>query len=287
MVVSQVSVFNFSSHTHYLAAVTERHLQRSKRGLTASAWATRLGYRSAQSVTMVLNGQRLPGSEMLERIAADLHLTTDEHRYLELLVLLEKNKRSGKSIQRISDELQRLNPNFARQISVDTTTFSYIAEWYHLVIEQLVGGDEFKEDPMWIRERLRRKASEHEIQMALATLTRLGFVVRDPITNRLQRSAHGLKTTSGIPSEAIRLHHKQMLNRALESVDEQPLAERETTSLTLRFSKHRVAEAKEFLQSIKDLFNERFYDDSSEDIFQLNIQLFNHTTPIERTSKNG
>ena len=68
-----------------------------------------------------------------------------------------------------------------------------------------------------------------------------------------------------------------MIQRALEALEEQSLAEREITSLTLCIDPSRITEAKEYLVLLRESFRKRFEVPSSDGVFQLNLQFFEHT----------
>lgn len=274
--MNEPSIYNFVNFAEYLRSAAHQYLKRSERPFTAKRWAERLGYRSPQALTMVLTGKRLPSSEMIFKLADDLNLQASEKRYFELLVHLEKFRRAGKSVKSIVQDLEALNANFSKQQPLDAATFSYISDWYHLIIEQLVGTPNFREDAAWLRARLRDKVSEQEARAALKTLERLGLLLRDD-TGGLVRAQKGLATDIDVPSSAVRSHHKQMMLRAAEALDEQKVDEREMISHGLRFDRSRLAEAKAELRKFRDAFNERFYSECSNDIFQLNLQFFSHT----------
>jgi uncharacterized protein (TIGR02147 family) len=278
-VAAAPEVFDFIDYSEFLKVRAGLHLARRERPESIESWAKRLGYRSAQTVSMVLSGERLPSRELLERLAGDLRLSAKERRYLELLVGLERAKRKGERLAPLLEEIERLNPRTAERVPVDAATFAFISEWYHLVIKQLVGTAHFQEDAGWIRQRLRRKVTTAEASAALATMRRLGMIALDE-SGRLQVTGQGLQTTQDVADGAIRQHLRQMLLRAVEALDEQEPAEREVTALTLRCDPKRLPEAKAAIRQFKDEFDRRFEDLGAGDVYQLNIQFFRHTQGV-------
>src|SRR4051794_38357647 len=99
MLEAQNSVFAFDSVAAYLA---------SKRTVTFSAWAKRLGCRSPRLVSMVLNGKRPPSTALLDRFARDLALSDSERRYLELLALRDRLRRRRQAVGAVEAELSAL-----------------------------------------------------------------------------------------------------------------------------------------------------------------------------------
>lgn len=272
-----INVYSFNRYDDFLRMVGQRFLARRNRPFSLDEWAKELGYRSHSSLTMVLRGERLPSKRMRSILAFKLALGPNDQRYLDLLVHLECQRRKGRPVREILAQLEEMNPQFARRAPLAADTLSYIAEWYHIVIKQLIDRSDFREDPAWICDRLRGKVSTAEVKAAIDTMLRLAIIIRDPETGRLYIEKQSLQSSQEIPSSALKLHHKQMLTRAIEAIAEQDVEGREITSLTLRFSPSRLREAKAMIRRFKDEFDQAFEDLQSNAVYQLNIQYFTHT----------
>ncbi len=162
--------------------------------------------------------------------------------------------------------------------------FSYITEWFFLVIKQLVETPSFKEDPTWIQKRLRNKVSISQIHSAIEAMLSLGILMRTE-SGKLCSSHKSVTTKSDISDIAVQIHHKQMLDRAKESIGEQAVLEREVDSKTFRMNPSRMGEAKIFLRKLRDEFLRNFEDKDSDRVYQFNFQLFEHTG-YKRGEKN-
>jgi uncharacterized protein (TIGR02147 family) len=256
----------------------------NQRRLTAGEWALRLGYRSPQTLSMVIKGVRAPSEELVQRVVKDLKLSRREARYLEILGHLQrKEKRRGTdpaSIEALMTELRLLSPGHVQQIPGQT--FSYIAQWHHFVIKRLVGTLGFTENYEKIRERLRRKVTQSEIKDAIATMLKLGFLERDA-DGQLRMADINIQTTFDVPSAALKAHHRQMMARATEALWEQPVDEREIIGTTLWFDRSRISEAKEDIRQFNREFREKFGGDPTSDVYQINVQFFAHTQRVEAT----
>lgn len=125
------SASQFGDYRSYLSAV-RAHYSKGRR-FSLMEWAKRLGYRSPQTLGMVLSGRRLPSNELVRRLSSQLGHPYSEQRHLELLVQLEKRRRKGLSTAETIEALRATKPQNP-QIFLDAEAFSYIAQWYHLVI---------------------------------------------------------------------------------------------------------------------------------------------------------
>lgn len=285
--MTTTTVFAFASFTQYLQYLRKYALSKRQRPLTLAVMAKRFGYKSPRSMGMVLKGKRPPTARMLETIVSDLKLARDEVRYLKLLAQIERARLRGKPTDDLNQELATLNPQGVQRAEVTDDAFSFIAEWYHIVIKQLVATVGFCNDPAWIRRRLRNKITEAQARAAVQTLLRLGFVSERETPDGVRLVQTDFTTPTGIPSEARRRHHGQMLERAQEALNEQPLDRRLFTSATVRFNTDRLAEARRMLLQFRDRFDREFACDSGSSVFQLNVQLFEHTHECVSTDRGS
>lgn len=273
----KISIFNFDNYLDFLkvAAQPKDSAQSSK--LTLEDWAKRLGYRSPSSLSMVLKGQRLPSQDMLQAISDDLNLNHFEIQYLELLVKLEKQKRRNKDITKTLEKIYALNTKTQNSFYVSHAHFSYISDWYHFAIKQLVSSKNFQEDADWISKRLRKKVSPAKVKEAIDNLIQLGVIYRDS-SNKLVSTGKGIEVPNAdVASAALRNHHKGMIARSLESIDEQDISERYLNSITFQIDPEQKAPAKEFITQFLREFAKQFSANSSNEVYQLNVQFFQHT----------
>ena len=229
---------------------------------------------------MVLKRQRFPSGDMIERLSKDLGLTEKEHRYFELLVLLEKRSRTKQSTATLVDELSKLNPS-RRSYFYDYRKYSRVSKWYFFVIKQLVETSDFNEDPKWIRSKIRAKITLSEIKHAIQTMLEVGILIRNE-DGRLTPSFSSTQWPSDKPHPCGQKHLQQMLVRSIEAVEELPPKEREFDAQTFRMDPARTSEAKHFFREFRDSFIKRFHQTDATQVYQMNFQLFDHTQKPKR-----
>ena len=235
-----------------------------------------LGYSSPSVLSMVLTGQRLPSDELCGNISRRWNLSLKEAEYLRLLVEAERKARRGEDPAEARERIRRLlGKRSVRHFNDDE--FAMIREWHYTVIRQLAGSPSFLEDPAWISRALRKKVSPTQVQEALARMERMGVLTRDPATGRLRASGESTETTHEVPSVSIRIHHRHMIQRALEALDERPLAERLFNSLTMNVDPARLPELKERVREFLRQLDSEFSADGALHVYQLNLQFFEHT----------
>jgi len=271
---TKISVFDFRDFKDYLNAVGFPDGNYNHQSNTLTKWAKRLGYRSPSSLTMVLNGQRLPSQEMVRTLIDDLKLQGKEKEYFELLVELGRLQKRKKSSDSVLSRLNKLN-NKTEYFQIDMSQFNTISKWYYLVIKQLVSAPDFIEDIDWIVKKLRRKVTAAQVKKALTDLETLGFIKR--LDGKIIKSEQATVTSNDIPSSAIKEHHTGMMQMAAEALYEQPIEKRQISSLTFKMNAQKLVQAKEELMNFLKDFNEKYSDSLASEVYQLNLQLFSHT----------
>lgn len=236
-----------------------------------------LGYASPSLLSMVLSGKRFPSDEMCEGLVRHWNLPLREREYFRLLIALEKVRADGEDPTPIIQQMRQVAGK--REIVVlDDATFSAISSWHCYVIQQLIDTPDFQEDPAWISRALRRKISPTEARSAIEKMEKAGLIVRDRETGRLRSAVGGTETTHDVPSAAIRKFHAEMIDRAKETLEDRPVKDRLFNALTFRVSQHRVEELRDLVWDFMREVNEEFSDDESNSVYQVCVQLFEHTS---------
>jgi uncharacterized protein (TIGR02147 family) len=274
---TQPSIFDFDNYREFLSQICfpNGRYQHSKD--TLHVWSQRLGYKSPSSLAMVINGTRYPSREMINALSRILNLPNNEKLYMELQIDLEKCHKKGKDPTYILDKIARVYPH-SNHHKISLKEFSTISKWYFLVIKQLISSPLFKEDISYIFLRLKKKITPSQIQFSLETMEELNIIGRDH-NQKLIVLKKGLITTNDISSAAIIRHHHGMIQRAVESLEEDTVHERQISSLTFSMPKNQLPKAKEKIFKFLREFNEEFSQSGSEEVYQLNLQMFSHTKP--------
>jgi len=273
----KISIFDFNDFRSYLLSAGMPDGLYGHTANNLKSWANRLGYKSPSSLTMVLKGTRLPSYDMIRSFVKDLNLNNRERKYFELLVELEKVQAKGKDTSHVLEQINQVTQN-SGIFQLEMKTFSTISEWYYLAIKQLISSPDFINDPEWIYKKLRKKVTPSQIKTALENLEELDIISN--VDGKLKVLKPGLITTNDVPSSAIKRHHYGMIQRALESIDEQKVENRQINSLTMKVEKNKLPEAKKFIFDFLKEFNERYSSNNSNDLYQLNVQLFEHTKDV-------
>ncbi|MCF8059541.1 MAG: DUF4423 domain-containing protein [Bacteriovoracaceae bacterium] len=274
-------LFDFTDYVDFLNAYVGAYGKYSHGPYNLKNWANRLGYRSPSSLAMVLNKQRLPTWKMMVSFSEDFKFSKGERKYFELLVEIERKKQSGLDISELMVEASQLSGmSEVQQINYDQ--FSVVSDWYCYAIKSLVSNKKFVYDLDWIFKALRRKISKAQIKNAIQNLKNIGLLLDDPVKG-IKENPVKTHTGNQVPSAAIKNHHRGMLVQAAQALDEQDVNNRMFQGLTLNINKEEdLKDAFSDITNFVSEFNEKYRNDvTGNAVYQLNMQLFEHTKDLE------
>lgn len=273
----RLTPLDWESYIDYLNSTIALKQKSHKSRFSLQGLSKQLGYNSPRSLAMVLNGYRLPSSQMVTRLSDLLSHSDKEHRWFTLTVELEREKRKPKGDpSAILDQLKQVRGENYTVKYLNYEQFRVIAEWYHVVLKKLVGSANFQNNPTWIARKLRGKVTKKEIKDGLRRLVSEGIITTSE-NGTLMEQAFFVQTEADVANKAARRHHKEMMARASEALEEQDVLLREFDSKTIAVDPKRLPEMKSFMREFRDEFMKRFSVQESDEIYQLNMQFFAHT----------
>lgn len=227
---------------------------------------------SPSRLSDVLKGRYGLSRVAAEQIAKKMEWEPLRRTYFCDLVA-SRHSRSDTQKKEAQKRLKRLYRDLhAQQLSLDA--FQLISDWYHYAILELTLTENFQSDTEWISQRL--AVDQHLIESAIQRLLRLGLLEK---TNRtLRATAASTFTPSGIPSEAIRKNHRQILRKAEAALETQSVQERDFSSVVLAVRKKDLPEAQEAIKAFRRQFDAQFSQATPKDeVYCLAVQFFNLT----------
>ena len=146
-------------------------------------------------------------------------------------------------------------------------SFAEISDWYHFAIVELLK----------VKSRIsvsemadRLNISETEAQFSLRALERHGLI-------RMEGERPVAVKNYIVPamsSSGIRKFHAQMLQKARESIENQPLSARKHRGLTLAFDSSRSEEAAAMIKEFMTRFEKKFSGGKPDRVYQLSLAFF-------------
>ncbi len=271
-----LNIYSYSSMRSFLKAHAED--QKAKNASWSyGMWARRLGLKGTASLTMIINGQRNAGPQMVQAFTEYFKFSEKEKKYFENLANLEKVDKDSSLQYLVLQELKRLSPLKNFKI-FDDNLFEVISNWYHLAIKHLVRMGINEPDDIY--SRLHFEVTEKQVKSALLNLEKVGLIERNQ-QDKYQLSNGNLVTNDDIPSEAIKRYHEQSLENSKKSIRQIEVALREFQSLTLVLNDKKLDVAKEMIRNFVTEFSKSMDTDHGNQVYQLNVQMF----PLTKTKK--
>ncbi len=233
--------------------------------------ARKVGVRTPGHLKRIIDGERRLTDTMALRYAKVFRLSGVEERYFASLVRFN-NATSTTAREAAYRELAQFR-RFREFHRLEGHQADFCAHWYIPAIRELVACKGFRDDAGWIANTLRPQITQREAAAALRTLLELGL---------LRRTEEGLAqcsptVTTGAQTQWVHVirYHRAMLERASESIDVFPAAERDLSAVTLAVPTDAIPALKARLAEFrKNLLADYEDTTNAQQIVQLNMQLF-------------
>jgi uncharacterized protein (TIGR02147 family) len=231
----------------------------------------------AGTLSQFLSGKRTPSYRTAVRMLSHLGLEPGEERDFMQSLAIAVSKRGLKRVSPALRNIQAREP--FRDLAIDH--FRIIADWYHYAILMLTLTDGFQENPRWIAAQL--GISEIEAKLAVERLLACELLLRTK-SGRL-RCEHPHITTADkhLTTAALRRHQKQVLEKAMHSLENDSIERRSMTSMTMAVSPSRLGEARKLIEEFTRRLNACLEEGPCTEVYQLGISLF----PLQASPPRG
>jgi transcriptional regulator with XRE-family HTH domain len=202
------------------------------------------------------------------------------------LVLSGKRRVSKKTLQKMEDILglelgssnDSIGTNFPypkegakdfQQISLDT--FALLSEWFHYAILSLLELPDAQLNSIWIAKRL--GITPLEARLAISRLKRLNLISN--IDGKWRQSSRPLKVENTKSTTATRKYHRQILQKAEESLENDPFETRDFSSMTFAVDPRLIPFARKRIQEFRrQLVKELEQMGTPQEVYQLAVQIY-------------
>lgn len=204
-------------------------------------------------LSQLLSGQRRLTVRSAEKIAAGIDLSPAQSAVLLSGVGKQTGSMKREDITRLSDD-----------------QFRAVSEWYHYAILGLAHLSENFHDPAWIARKLGIPVGA--ARAAFVRLQKMGFVAR--VGEGFRQAISRLETGNDVPSLAIRKYHRQNLEKAIESLTNDPVDTRYFCSLTVAIDPDDLSALKAAIVQFKERFHRKCAVGTKRRVYQLGVQFF-------------
>lgn len=240
--------------------------------------------KSPNYLKMIIEGKRNLSEDMISKFAKACGLNkaqADEFRYLVNFNQAEEPADRNMALKALSE--YRVVQN-VKHGQIDRKVFEKVPNWIGWIIYALVDQQGVYFDIAQLKDLLRNKASETEINHALKQLLDSGDLVKDATTGEIKKGPQK-DVPEEIPPALIRRLQMQLMYLGLESLYQDQADEREFGSLTLSLTQKEFDELKFKLRQMRKALHKENtiarMSEKGERVYQLNLQLF----PVTNSSK--
>lgn len=259
-------LLELNSVQEFLGQELDRRVQVNPR-YSQRGFARSLGL-SPGELSEILRGKRKLGLKGALKISRAMGLNPAETKHLLHLSQLEKSKEWNISTRLTAE------PTPLTASTVDSDVYHLVSEWYYYPILCLFDLKDFRWNSIWIAKRL--GISRTQAKVAMERLLRLALVKKEH--GRFVAASDVVLSTAGIPSEAIRNSHRQLLNKALHAIDFQPVHERDFRGFGFACDARDIdairAEIREFQQQLMTKYRKA---KNANEVYHVEVALFRVT----------
>lgn len=240
--------------------------------------------KSPNYLKMIIEGKRNLSLDMVTKFAKACGLNkaqTDEFRLLVIFNQAEDPADRNYALKQLSE--YRVEQKL-KHGELDRKVYEKVPNWIGWIIYALVDQQGVTFETSQLKDLLRGKASESEINEALENLLKSGELMRDPATNLISKGKPS-EAPEEIPPALVRKLQMQLMYLGLESLYQDTATEREFGSLTLSLTEKEFEEIKFKLRQMRKAMHKENaiarMSSKGDRVYQLNLQLF----PVSNSSK--
>lgn len=228
----------------------------------------------AGTLSKLLNGKQIPSYKLSERLMKGLCLGQQEQEmFLSSVVEIQKNR-----------QLQRLSPRLRAYQTTRTTAdlsldlYRIVSDWHHFAILELTYHEDFDSSPRWIAKEL--GISVIEAQMAVDRMLQFNLLKRHK--NTLVKTNEQLSSVDKhLTTPAHKKNQKQFLEKAITSLENDPLEERSMTSMTMNIDPEKIPVAKRMIRDFNQALCQYLETGKRKRVYNMQISLY----PLQKKSK--
>ena len=197
----------------------------------------------AANLSKILSEKKSLGQKQAERVLERLTLAPDKRQDF-LDSVLKENVRNDTAT---SVKNANKKENCVKEIDVEV--FRILGDWYHYAILELTQNDNFVSDIRWIGKAL--GISSIEAKLAIERLISVGLLEEvDDCWRKVDKQL--MFNNNKVTTPALRKQAKQLLEKAIISLENDPIEQRVIQGMTMSIDESLIPEAREMIQAFTD-----------------------------------
>jgi len=266
------SVYDYIDHIQYLQDMFE-HSKKEIKAFSYRYFSKKAGFSCPSTLKFFMDRKRNLSTDSIQKVAKGYGLDVLETRYFDNLVKMNQTPSGEKKNIYFQEMLKLQKRKKIRVLSSDH--YDYFSKWYNPAVRELVRSKDFQGDPKWIAKRISPMISVIEARESIRLLERLGLIEKDKNRNYRQ-SDRALATEREILSMVARNFHREMCDRAKESLDNVPRERRDFSGVTFGLPSSKIQELKDRIGEFRKQLTSTLgsLEEETDEVYHMNIQLF-------------
>jgi len=222
------------------------------------------------ALSRILAGKQIPSFKVAQKILTRLNLSPEEQN--QFMDSVAETQRS-RNLQRLSPLLRgyEKKKNSAKPADLSIDLYRIIADWYHVAILELTFVDRFHSHPQWIAKEL--GISVAESTLAIERLMNFGLLKQeDGVYVKTETQLSTLD--KHITTPALRKNQKQFLEKAIHSLENDPIEDRNMSSMTMAIDPEKLPMAKQMVREFNQALCKFLESGKRKRVYNMEIALY-------------
>ena len=225
---------------------------------------------------LIVTGRRRITEASLKKIVSGLNLHSLEARYFRYMVRYNNSKKvedKKRFFRLLLDTRSEMVDS-----SESKSQLRYLSNWFHPVIREMCGMEEFYSEERWIMSRLYSKLLPREVKESLNLLEELGLIKYSRNKQRHILTEKHLGPKKEVVNIGMEGFHRKMLEVAADSIAKVPEDRRDFNALSVSISEEQVEELKKMIHEFcVDAMKLEEKSTKPDQVYQVNVHMFPFT----------
>ena len=272
---SKIDIMQFIDYRDFLAKLYES-LKTTRKSYSYAKFSSAMGLSESNVIWQVLTHRRDLSESSAEKICEALKFNFEKKKHF-LILVKHNNSRNATVREACMNELIQLRARFLNDEGQEQT-LEYYEEWYNPVLREMIGLDDFKNNPDWINDRLFMKITPKRIEKAILLLQKLELIRFDSDRKKLVPTDKQVFPDRKVKAIASVRYHQKSCEIARESVTAVASHRRDLNVLTLCASEKSILTMKEIIhEACRKLMEIEINETDKKHLYQINLQIFSLT----------
>lgn len=281
-------VMDYMDYREYLADFYKFRRQLSRGSLRVynyGMFSAAANIKSPNYLKMIIEGKRNLSDDMVTRFGKALGLMKDQVEEFRLLVHFTQATDPADRNMYLKKLSEHRVASKLKNGEIDRKTWEKVPNWVAWIMYAMVDQEGVSFDTQALKNLLRGKARDEEIDQALSTLLESGELKKDEKTGEIRKGRSLIESPEDVPVALVRKLQSQLMYLGLESLYQDEPTDREFGTLTMSLTRQEFEEIKFKLRQMRKSLNKdntiARMKSKGERVYQLNIQLFPVTNAVE------